>query len=99
MLIQPIVENAVIHGIVPLQGGQIDISIHRKENILLVEVVDDGAGFAADALQKNGFGIRAINERLALLNDEMKTNIGLKFENRQEKEGVSGTRVTISIEN
>jgi glucose-6-phosphate-specific signal transduction histidine kinase len=61
--------------------------------------VDDGAGFSDDSLKKNGFGIRAINERLALLNDELKTKIGLKFENRQEKEGISGTRVTISIEN
>ena len=99
MLIQPIVENAVIHGIVPQQGGHIDIHIRKADNILHIEVVDDGAGFTDDALQKNGFGIRAINERIALLNNELKTNIGLKFENRQEKEGVSGTRVTILIEN
>ena len=97
MLIQPIVENAVIHGIVPKQGGNISIRIRKEENILLVDVADDGAGFTGDVQQKNGFGIRAINERLALLNDELKTNIGLMFENRQTKEGLSGMRVTISI--
>ncbi len=97
MLIQPLVENAVIHGIVPKQGGHISVHISKKDNILLVEVVDDGAGIAKEALQKNAFGLRAISERLTLLNDELKTNIGLNIENRQGREGVSGTRVTISI--
>jgi signal transduction histidine kinase len=97
MLIQPVVENAVIHGIVPRQGGCISIHIRKENNILFVDVTDDGAGIADEALKKNGFGIRAINERLALLNDEMKTGIGLEIENRLAKEGVPGTRVTISI--
>jgi len=97
MLIQPVVENAVIHGIVPKQGGHISIHIRKEENILMVDVTDDGAGFSGDILQKSGFGIRSINERLALLNDELKTSIGLKFENRQEKESLPGTRVIISI--
>jgi sensor histidine kinase YesM len=97
MLIQPIVENAVIHGIVPKQGGHVSIRIRKEENILLVDVADDGAGFTEEVLQKSGFGIRAINERLVLLKDELKTSIGLKFENRKDKEELSGTRVTISI--
>lgn len=99
MLIQPIVENAVIHGIVPQSGGNIDIRVGKEENILSVEVADDGAGISDDDMQKNGFGIRAINERISLLNNNRKAGIGLKFENRQAKEGVSGTRVTILIEN
>ncbi len=43
MLIQPFVENAVIHGVSPLQGkGEIQINIHLNSDLITVEIRDNG---------------------------------------------------------
>ena len=45
MLIQPLVENAIIHGIEPLtQGGMISIRAWIRENKVVVEIYDNGVG-------------------------------------------------------
>lgn len=96
MLIQPLVENAIKHGIVPKGTGSVAINISKENTILYVSVQDTGIGFS-DAALKSGFGLRAVNERLNLLNAEFKTSIGLKIENRQDAGQVSGSCITISI--
>jgi len=46
LCIQPLVENAVLHGLEPKEGnGTIMIRGSRKENNIVIEVVDDGVGF------------------------------------------------------
>lgn len=46
LCIQPLVENAVIHGLEPKEGnGTVMIRGFRKENDIMIEVVDDGVGF------------------------------------------------------
>lgn len=63
LLLQPLVENAVIHGIEPLAaGGQIDISTSIQDNVLQIRVADTGKGLA-DSRNK-GFGLRNIRDRL-----------------------------------
>jgi LytS/YehU family sensor histidine kinase len=65
MLLQPIVENAIKHGIEPLmQGGMIRIAATRSERQLTVEVRDNGVGFVANP--KESIGLGAIRERLAV---------------------------------
>lgn len=45
LLIQPIVENAIIHGLKPKEGEKIiNISLSYKENILSIDVFDNGIG-------------------------------------------------------
>ncbi len=55
MLIQPLVENAVFHGIVP-KGvpGRIEIRIERMDAAVLITVKDDGIGLDADSALANG---------------------------------------------
>lgn len=96
MLIQPLVENAIIHGIAPKGTGSLTINMSKENTILYVSVLDTGIGFS-DAALKSGFGLRAVNERLNLLNHEFKTSIGLKIENKQDTGQVSGSCITISI--
>ena len=63
MLIQPLVENAIKHGLEPkIDGGEILISGEAKNGILRIEVVDTGGGFKEG---KNfGMGLSNIRERL-----------------------------------
>ena len=70
MLIQPLVENAIKHGLEPkIDGGEILISGEEKNGILRIEVVDTGGGFKEG---KNfGMGLSKILERLQSLNENI----------------------------
>ncbi len=66
MLLQPLVENAVKHGLEPkVEGGQIIIKAAKENNIMKIEVTDTGMGFSD--FNKSGVGITNVRERLALL--------------------------------
>lgn len=66
LILQPLVENAVIHGIEPLHdSGLIQIRAARADSALLLTVADNGVGFAADQPQ-TGFALNNIRERLEL---------------------------------
>ncbi len=61
MLIQPLVENAIGHGIEPkAEGGSISVEIVAHENKLIIRVTDDGVGFA-DTPSKAGHGVGLSN--------------------------------------
>ena len=63
MLIQPLVENAIKHGLEPkVDGGEILIRAIKKDGILHLEVVDTGMGFNAE--RESGMGLSNIRERL-----------------------------------
>ncbi|PTE01668.1 sensor histidine kinase [Pandoraea apista] len=78
MLVQPLVENAVKHGVEPLAGGaSVDVSARRERTAdgawqLVLRVADDGAGFR-DVARGNphehlgGVGLTNIRERLRVL--------------------------------
>jgi two-component system LytT family sensor kinase len=67
LLIEPIVENAVIHGISPRpQGGTVDIEIKRNANKIAIQILDNGTGFETHP-SKTGFGLQSIRERLQLI--------------------------------
>lgn len=64
MLLQPLVENAIKHGISPRpEGGNIEIQAHRQDGKLFVAIIDDGLGMA-DASSKDGVGLINTRERL-----------------------------------
>ena len=66
-LLQPMVENAVLHGIEPLEkGGEITIAARRRVDTIVVEVRDSGCGLAPDATE-NGVGLRNTRDRLQQL--------------------------------
>ena len=75
-IIQPLVENAVKHGISRKRGkGRIIVKGYRDGNDLKFEITDDGAGFDVRTLNQEdhephykggGYGIRNVNERIQL---------------------------------
>lgn len=95
MLIQPFVENAVKHGIAPRGTGEIIIRLSLQNQLLIIDITDDGPGLDTDA--NGGFGIRAVTNEFEILKTLYNTEIGVTIENRQEKEIVSGCHVRLSI--
>lgn len=71
MLLQPIVENAIRHGLSPrLEGGQIHIRVIHGDGRLVLEVEDNGIGIPPDRLSDvyaEGIGISNVHERLKVL--------------------------------
>ncbi|WP_248927206.1 cache domain-containing sensor histidine kinase [Paenibacillus hamazuiensis] len=76
MLLQPLIENAIKHGIRGKRGkGRLVIKGYRSGDEIRFEITDDGAGFAVGELEKadaapryngGGYGIRNVNERIRL---------------------------------
>jgi hypothetical protein len=66
LLLQPIVENAVKHGIAQrAQGGAIRIAAHRRNGTLHISVYNDGPGMTMDCLvPAGGIGISNLRRRL-----------------------------------
>ena len=79
LIIQPLVENAVRHGILPKpEGGLVRLTAWRENGHLLVEVHDDGVGMAPELVKAitasvelesltEGIGVRNSNQRLVQL--------------------------------
>jgi two-component system LytT family sensor kinase len=66
-LLQPLAENALQHGIEPAEsGGRIELRVRAHQDIMTLELHDDGVGLATGAL-RNGTGLRNTRERLAHL--------------------------------
>jgi sensor histidine kinase YesM len=69
MLLQPLVENAVRHGLEPkIEGGEITIKASERDGLTRIEVIDTGNGFARQ--EQPGIGVENIRERMRLLYGE-----------------------------
>ena len=93
MSIQPLVENAVRHGIAPLrEGGTVEVSVTESDDFLQVEVADTGKGIPEDVnpLNTDGIGIRNTNQHLK---KRYGAENGLNIESVEPR----GTRVSFSI--
>jgi two-component sensor histidine kinase len=65
LLLQPLVENAIRHGIAPLEeGGAIHVRAFRDGTTLALEIVDTGRGFGRASDPGSGNGLRITRERL-----------------------------------
>jgi two-component system LytT family sensor kinase len=94
LFIQPLVENAIRHGISRrARGGSIVLIADSVDERLLIQVLDDGIGLAADWSfdTHKGVGLSVTRERFA----EMYPNNASRFDIRRRSEG--GTEVSISF--
>jgi len=68
LVLQPLVENAVKHGLGKLRGiGKIEIEARRDGERVVLRVRDNGPGMDGDAPAHEGVGLRNTRERLAQL--------------------------------
>lgn len=95
-LLQPIVENAVLHGIASRSGpGSIVLSARAAEDSLEVSVADDGVGLAAGSKLTEGQGLGLTRERLKGLYGE---RASLRIENREGDGAIAILRLPLSAD-
>lgn len=97
LVIQPMVENAVHHGVMKRrQGGWVKLTVKQENKFVVIRVEDNGVGFPDEQwkellegkAQSKGVGLKNINWRLKNL-----YGVGLQI----ESDASTGTRVTIRI--
>jgi len=102
LILQPLVENAIKHGIGKnASGGTLRMKIYEEDSVLKVEISDDGVGMGKGLMaellngdlqskRRGGIGIQNINQRLVQL-------WGSQYCLRFDSERGVGTKVTVSI--
>ena len=109
MILQPFVENSIIHGVLPLERkGTIRLRIYMEFDFLVFEVIDDGIGIDDSlAMKKNrkaddaheSMGIEITNRRIDLLRKLTGENLMIigPFQINNEEGKSLGTKVIIKI--
>ena len=97
LVLQPLVENALYHGIKEKEGqGHIKVSVQKKDTGLVIRIEDDGVGFrnpddsSQSQLKRGGVGLQNVDQRLKL---HFGDNYQMKIDSAPEK----GTTVEIYI--
>lgn len=99
LVLQPLVENAIHHGMKEEGVLHISVSIYRKERTLVMEVLDDGLGVPEDKLQRFRSKIRDSREGFGLINVgiRIKLHYGEKYGIQIESREGRGTKVTVCL--
>nr|WP_288825753.1 sensor histidine kinase [uncultured Clostridium sp.] len=104
LILQPLVENAIYHGMEFMDGeGEIKLSVMRKGEDLIIRVSDNGLGMTEDQVQSlfsdavhvtsakgSGIGVKNVNERIKLYFGE---RYGLTIDSEPDE----GTTITILL--
>ncbi len=101
-LLQPLVENAIIHGIsLKEEGGHIDICIHQHEETLYIEVKDNGMGMSAEKLEQIRSGIKQRGKDIGIGLGNIYRRITAYYEYGEvtvESQENKGTQIKILLE-
>ena len=106
LLIQPLVENAIWHGVHP-QTGEKKISIRFFVNgsNLICEIEDNGIGIIKSTQSKSGLrpshrslGVTNVKERLNVLNEKYNMNCSLTITDKTSLPGNNGTGTLVRLE-
>jgi ligand-binding sensor domain-containing protein len=109
MLLQPFVENSIIHGVLPLEDpkkGKIEVNVKLELDSLVFEVVDNGVGIENSLSLKDSFegdheskGMMITENRIELLRQVDGENLMIigPFQINDGKGGALGTKVIIKI--
>jgi two-component system LytT family sensor kinase len=92
LILQPLVENALRHGLAPKVGdGELVLRSARENGHAVIEVIDNGLGMAdARPDGASGIGLRNVNERLTVI-------YGANYRLQLQSEPGRGTRVRMEI--
>lgn len=104
MLIQPYVENAILHGLVKRSiGGKLVLKFYLEEGLLKVSIEDNGIGYAESKKDKTdskhkSYGTQITEERLKSFQNKNKEGYRVSITHANETDSeFPGTRVTLTI--
>lgn len=106
MMMQPLVENAIWHGLHPLQGTKtLTIRFYPEGAKLICEVEDNGIGIVRSRQQKlhlrpdhQSFGLSNVRERLNVLNEKYNMNCSLVIVDKESIAGDMGSGTLVKLE-
>ncbi len=103
MLIQPFIENAILHG---MKGkttkGHIIVRFSDiNDDMVLCEIEDDGVGRDATSINEKGhksLALKLINDRISFFNQDVKGKFDMSIEDLRDNKGnPSGTKVNLQM--
>jgi len=106
LLLQPYVENAVIHGVVPKEDqGLIEVRFSQKEDILLCEIEDNGIGIETSKKMKEGsvrahksMALEISQKRIETMEKLEKKKVPLTIKEQKDENGnIKGTKITMEF--
>ncbi len=105
LLIQPFVENAILHGMVPKEGtGRIDVDFDVQNGQLICTVTDDGIGLSESKLLKENsvtahksMAMEITKKRLEIMESTTSKSAQIDIEELENNHKKTGTRVTLRL--
>ncbi len=106
LLIQPFVENAILHGMVPKEGnGKIEVNFNVINNQLICTIIDDGIGFnKSKELKENSvkahqsMALEITKKRLEMMENTTSKKSEVKIEELKDANGnPCGTKVELNL--
>ncbi|HEY1039663.1 MAG TPA: histidine kinase, partial [Bacteroidia bacterium] len=106
MLIQPYVENAILHGLNPKPGeGLLQIDIRLAAGVMICSIIDNGIGREKSAENRRlsakehkSMGMSITKQRLQILNTINNSNLSVRINDLKDEKGLPlGTKVDIFI--
>jgi len=108
LLMQPYVENAIWHGLMhrKIAGGHLQVTLMKRDNVLVIEIEDNGVGREAAAKMKHqmsghkkSHGMDITLERIAMINRVYGAEIALEIiDKRNENHLPDGTLVRLKMQ-
>ncbi len=103
MMLQPIVENAIVHGLIPKKDtGEIKIKLDLENEMLRISVTDNGIGREAAAAQKEGYAkykshaTQIMRDRIDIFNYYNKRKLSFEMIDLYNDDGTpSGTKAIL----
>lgn len=101
LLLQPFIENAIIHGLLPLpQGGKITISVVLEDEVIYCKIDDNGAGRNVQPKEPGheSKGVKLVEGRLDLYNAMHNGSASIEIIDKKNGDGQpSGTLVVVAL--
>lgn len=105
LLIQPFIENAIIHGVIPKKEvGNISINFSVEDNYLKCVIIDDGIGISTSKKNKENsvlahksMALDIIQKRLEMISKSTSKQASITIEEIDDKSNATGTQVNLML--
>jgi sensor histidine kinase YesM len=105
LLIQPFVENAILHGLVPKEGeGKIEVHFDVHNNQLVCTITDNGIGITKSKEMKENsmtahqsMALEITKKRLEIMEATISKSAQIEIKEIEENNAIQGTKVTLRL--